>query len=109
MRKAYDSEPAQAKRRLLELARNLEAHDGAAASLREGLEETLTLLSLGITGALARTLSTTNPIENLQGTLQRVSRNRTPWRGGGTGLRWGGPGPLAPHETFRPPKGARGV
>ena len=37
LRKAYDNEmPAQAKRRLLELARNLEGYDGAAASIREG-------------------------------------------------------------------------
>ena len=107
MRKAYDSEPAQAKRRLLELARNLEAHDGAAASIREGLEETLTLLSLGITGALARTLSTTNPIENLQGTLKRVSRNVTRWRSGGMALRWAVTGLLEAQKSFRRLKGYR--
>ena len=107
MRKAYDSEPAQAKRRLLELARNLEAHDGAAASIREGLEETLTLLSLGITGALARTLSTTNPIENLQGTLKRVSHNVTRWRSGGMALRWAVTGLLEAQKSFRRLKGYR--
>lgn len=107
MRKAYDSAPAQAKRRLLELARNLEAHDGAAASIREGLEETLTLLSLGITGALARTLSTTNPIENLQGTLKRVSRNVTRWRSGGMALRWAVTGLLEAQKSFRRLKGYR--
>jgi len=107
MRKAYDSELAQAKRRLLELARNLEAHDGAAASIREGLEETLTLLSLGITGALARTLSTTNPIENLQGTLKRVSRNVTRWRSGGMALRWAVTGLLEAQKSFRRLKGYR--
>ena len=107
MRKAYDSEPAQAKRRLLELARNLEAHDGAAASIREGLEETLTLLSLGITGALARTLSTTNPIENLQGTLKRVSRNVTRWRSGGMALRWAVTGLLEAQKSSRRLKGYR--
>jgi len=108
LRKAYDSEmPAQAKRRLLELARNLEAHDGAAASIREGLEETLTLLSLGITGALARTLSTTNPIENLQGTLKRVSRNVTRWRSGGMALRWAVTGLLEAQKSFRRLKGYR--
>src|SRR5437867_4650106 len=107
MRKAYDSESTQAKRRLLELARNLEAHDGAAASIREGLEETLTLLSLGITGALARTLSTTNPIENLQGTLKRVSRNVTRWRSGGMALRWAVTGLLEAQKSFRRLKGYR--
>ena len=108
MRKAYASETAgQAKRRLLELARNLEGHDGAAASIREGLEETLTLLSLGIRGALARTLSTTNPIENLQGTLKRISRNVTRWQSGGMALRWAVTGLLEAQKTFRRLKGYR--
>jgi len=108
LRKAYDSEmPAQAKRRLLELARNLEGHDGAAASIREGLEETLTLLSLGMRGALARTLSTTNPIENLQGTLKRISRNVTRWRSGSMALRWAVTGLLEAQKSFRRLKGYR--
>jgi len=108
MRKAYASETAgQAKRRLLELARSLEGHDGAAASIREGLEETLTLLSLGITGALARTLSSTNPIENLQRTLKRVSRNVTRWRSGRMALRWAVTGLLEAQKTFRRLKGYR--
>jgi transposase-like protein len=108
LRKAYASETAaQAKQRLLELARNLEGHDGAAASLREGLEETLTLLSLGIRGALAQTLSTTNPIENLQGTLKRVSRNVTRWRSGGMALRWAVTGLLEAQKSFRRLKGYR--
>jgi transposase-like protein len=108
LRKAYASETAaQAKRRLLELGRNLEAHEGAAASIREGLEETLTLLTLGITGALVRTLSTTNPIENLQGTLKRVSRNVTRWRSGRMALRWAVTGLLEAQKTFRRLKGYR--
>ena len=41
------------------------SHPGAAASLREGLEETLTLTRLGITGALKRTLESTNPCESM--------------------------------------------
>jgi transposase-like protein len=36
----------------------------AAASPREGLEETLTVIRLGLTGPLRRTLSSTNPIES---------------------------------------------
>ena len=42
-------------------------HPGAAASIREGLEETLTVQRLSLTGALERTLRTTNIIENLMG------------------------------------------
>ena len=41
------------------------AHPGAAASLREGLEETLTVTRLGITGKLKLTLQSTNPCESM--------------------------------------------
>jgi transposase-like protein len=66
MRDAWDGANAElAKKQLTRLAASLHAkHPGAAASLREGLEETLTVQGLGITGALYRTLRTTNPIEN---------------------------------------------
>jgi len=108
MRKAYGSEtPALAQRRLGELARNLAPHPGAVASLREGLEETLTLLSLGVRGTLARTLLSTNPIENLMSTLQRVSRNVKRWHHGGMALRWAVTGLLEAQKTFRRVKGYR--
>ena len=48
---------------------------GAAASLREGLDETLTLQRLGIRETLYRTLCTTNPVENLNGSVTRFTRN----------------------------------
>ena len=66
LRDAWGSTHAKlAKRQLERLAGSLqERHPGAAASMREGLEETLTLQGLGVTGALYRTLRTTNPIEN---------------------------------------------
>src|SRR5262249_44396950 len=51
-----------ANRRLLQLAAGLDhMHPGAAASLREGLDETLTRQRLGVTGALYRTLRSTTP------------------------------------------------
>jgi transposase-like protein len=110
MRKAYASETfAQARSRLLDLARLLAAHPGAAASLREGLEETLTILRLGSRGALARTLATTNPIENLQGTLKRISRNVKRWRDGGMALRWAVTGLLEARKSFRRVKGYPGT
>jgi putative transposase len=62
-------------------------HPGAAASLREGLDETLTLQRLGIRGTLYRTLATTNPIENLNGAVSRITRNVKRWRDGAT-VRW---------------------
>jgi putative transposase len=41
------------------------AHPGAAASLRQGMEETLTMIRLGITGKLKHTLQSTNPIDSM--------------------------------------------
>ena len=108
MRQAYGSgTPALAKRRLLDLARSLASHPGAVASLQEGLEETLTLLGLGVRGALARTLVSTNPIENLMSTLQRVSRNVKRWQHGGMALRWAVTGLIEAQKTFRRVKGYR--
>jgi hypothetical protein len=37
---------------------------------------------------LQRTLCSTNPIENLNGTVRKVSRNVTRWRGGSMAMRW---------------------
>ena len=59
-----------------------------AASLREGLEETLTVQALGVPGALYRTLRTTNPIENLNGSVARYCRNVKRWGDGQMVLRW---------------------
>lgn len=80
---------AVAKRQLQRLASSLQArHPGAAASLREGLEETLTVQDLGITGALYRTLRSTNPIENLNGLIAQHTRNVKRWKDGQMVLRW---------------------
>src|SRR5512143_3921628 len=60
----------------------------AAASLREGLEETLTVVQLGLAGALRRTLATTNPIESALSVTRRVTRRVSRWRDGDMGRRW---------------------
>ena len=73
------------------LARSLERHHpGAAASIREGPEETPTVQPLGLTGAWQRTLPlrTTNIIENLNGSVDRYTRNVKRWRGGQMIQRW---------------------
>jgi transposase-like protein len=90
MRDARESKDAPlAKRQLERLANSLaKTHPGAAASLREGLDETLTLIGLGIDGALYRTLRTTNPIENLNGLIGHYTRNVKRWRDGHMVLRW---------------------
>ena len=63
-------------------------HPGAAASIREGLEETLTVKRLGLTGTLERTLRTTNIIENLMSSVESYTRRVKRWRGGGMIQRW---------------------
>ena len=90
MRDAWDGGNAElAKKQLQRLAASLNAkHPGAAASLREGLEDTLTVQALGITGALYRTLRTTNPIENLNGSIAHFTRNVKRWKDGQMTLRW---------------------
>ena len=87
---AYRSGSAKtAKTRLKRLASSLEdEHPGAAASLQEGLDETVTVKALGLSQALERTLSTTNLIENLNGGIRDVTRRVKRWRGGSMILRW---------------------
>jgi len=80
---------ALAKRRLEQLAAGLDrTHVGAAASLREGLDETLTLQRLGVTGALYRTLRSTNAIENLNGGVGHFTRHVRRWRDSRMLVRW---------------------
>lgn len=98
----------QARKRLLGLAKQLEeAHPGAAASLREGLEETLTLMSLRVSETLARTLRSTNPIENLNSSLKHLARRVKRWRGGTMALRWAVTGIVEAEKRFRRIKGFR--
>jgi putative transposase len=109
IRKAWSAGTAeQAQKRLLGLAKQLEeAHPGAAASLREGLEETLTLMSLRVSETLARTLRSTNPIENLNSSLKHLTRRVKRWRGGTMALRWAVTGIVEAEKKFRRIKGFR--
>jgi putative transposase len=88
--RAWNEDTAKkAKQRLLRLAKQLEEpHPGAASSVLEGLDEVLTLHRLGIRGALYRSLRSTNPIENLQGSIKSLTRHVKRWRSGFMALRW---------------------
>ena len=101
------ADTALAKRRLAQLAAGLEqTHPGAAASLREGLDETLTLQRLGVTGALYRTLRSTNAIENLNGLVGRFVRNVRRWRDGRMlVVRWIAAGLQEARRSFRRVRG----
>jgi transposase-like protein len=91
MRDAYRCTTfATAKKKLLQLASWLESNgeDSAAASLREGLDETLSVLKMNVSKTLTRTFATTNAIENMNGAVRRVTRNVKRWRDEAMIRRW---------------------
>lgn len=109
MREAWATIDVDAARsRLVRLADELGfAHPGAAASLREGLEETLTVQRLGITGALKATLQSSNPIESMISIARTTSKNVKNWQSGAMALRWIAAGMLEAEKQFRRVAGYR--
>jgi putative transposase len=103
MRAAYHAESARAAQAQLEtLAGELNrTHPGAAASVHEGLDETLTVLRLGVPPTLARTLRSTNCGESMIGICRNHSRNVKRWRDGQMALRWCAAGMLEAGTQFR--------
>ena len=82
-------------------------HPKAAASLREGLEETFTIARLGLSPMLGKCLTTTNIIESsLSGVENRTGRV-TRWRSGEMALRWAGAAALETERNFRKIMGHR--
>ncbi len=108
---AYKSPSAKAaKIRLLKLAKQLmEDQPDAAASLKEGLDEILTVKKMGLPVALDKTLSTTNPIENLNGSIRDVGRRVKRWRSGSMIKRWVAAGILEAERGFHRVKGLKGM
>jgi len=111
MRDAYRGVSKQtARKRLLNLVTQLESdHPDAAESLREGLDETITLKDWNLHAWLERTLSTTNCIENLNSTIRRVTRNVKRWRDGSMIRRWVAAGVFEARRTFRRLRGHAGI
>lgn len=111
MNEAYKATSYETALRLLKnLAHSLDqTHPSAAASLREGMEETLTITKLGLTGALAKTLGTTNPIENLNGAVRRIGGRVKRCRDGRMARRWVATAALEAARTFRRLKGHRDI
>jgi transposase-like protein len=109
MRQAYAMRDYKAAKRQLEnLARQLDdEHPGAAASVREGLAETLTVVRLGLPQSFARTFATTNPIENLNSGARWTCRNVKRWRGGTMVLRWACAAVREAEQRFRGVKSAK--
>ena len=108
LKRAYQSEDVKTATRLLRhLARRLDQeHPCAAARVREGLEETVTVLTRGRSPRLQRALATTNAVESLIGRTRHVKRHVTRWRGGQMMLRWVAAGVVRDAATgFRRLKG----
>ena len=107
--RAYTHTDIKAARRLLQdLARRLDVdYPSAAASIREGLDETLTVVELQLSERLRRSLATTNAIESLLSRTRHVKRNVKRWRGGTMVLRWVAAGVLEAAKGFRRVKGCK--
>jgi transposase-like protein len=103
MRTAWHAPSAlDAQAQLEALARELDkTHPGAAASLREGMAETLTVLRLGVPPTLARTLHSTNPIESMIEICREHAGNVKRWQDGQMALRWCAAGMVEAGKQFR--------
>jgi len=108
---AYQGADYEAARRSLEATASWlgRINPDAAASLREGLEETLTVVRLGLAGALRRTLASTNPIESALSVTRRVTARVRRWRDGDMRRRWCVAGLLHAEGKFRRLKGHRAM
>jgi putative transposase len=95
-------DPDLAEQRLQLLASELDrTWPDAAASLREGMPETLTLMRLGIGGQLAKTLCSTNPCESMIEIVRHTQRNVKRWQDGDMRKRWTAAGMLVAEQQFR--------
>lgn len=103
LKKAWGSANVDQARKLLrQLANHVrQEHPGAAGSIEEGLDETLTVLALGLDGHLLKLFSSTNMIENVNGTVQDMTRRVKRWRGGAMVMRWAATGLMEAERNFR--------
>jgi transposase-like protein len=102
----HETDYDQALKGLKTTARWLERlNPDAAASLREGMEETLTVVRLGVPELLRRTLATTNPIESAFSVAENVTRRVKCWREGDMRQRWCIAGLMRAESKFRRVKG----
>ncbi len=109
---AADGQPTYeaAKGRRVQIQNGLQRENpSAAASLTEGMEETLTLHRLGVVGALALSFATTNVLESINAQLGRLTRNVTRWRNGDQKQRWVASALLDIEPRLRRVKGYRAL
>ena len=103
MSQAYASNDYEsAKKQLLNLSRSLSVkYPAAARSLEEGLEETLTLLKIGIPRELQKSLCTTNIIESMISGFRGVTGRVKRWRNSRMVLRWVASGVIEIQKNFK--------
>jgi transposase-like protein len=103
LRKARElDDAAETERVIRDLAKRMQREaPGVAASLLEGLDEILTVNRLRLPRELRRSLACTNAIENMQGTIRRVTRNVKRWRDASMALRWAAAGMMEAQANFR--------
>jgi putative transposase len=90
LRQAWElNDAGKAEKLIRNLAQRLERDaPGVSRSILEGLDEILTVTRLGLPSELRRSLACTNIIENMMGTVRRVSRNVKRWQSASMALRW---------------------
>jgi hypothetical protein len=76
-------------------------NESAAASLAEGLEDTLTLHQLGVFPALGVSFKTTNLIASVMSRVEARTRRVTRWRTSDQRLRWCAAALWAMERQFR--------
>jgi len=108
MAAAYEmTEYPEAKKALESCVRDLDRiNPSAAASLREGLEETLTLHRLAVPAALRVSLSTTNPMESPFATVRERTCRVRRWRGADQAQRWAAAALLRAEQRWNRIRGA---
>jgi transposase-like protein len=103
LRQAWElDDAAKAEKLIRNLAHRLERDaPGVSGSLLEGLDDILTVTRLGLPRELRRSLACTNIIENMMGTIRRVSRNVKHWNSASMALRWTAAAMLEAKKGFR--------
>lgn len=100
---AYNAESYDAAKKLLLNTINWlgNKYPQAARSLKEGLEETLTLHKLKAHKKIRKSLCTTNPIESLNSGIRNVTRRVKRWRNSDMIIRWVCTGIIESEKNFR--------
>src|SRR4249919_3266942 len=103
LRQAWElDDPVKAEKLIRNLAQRLERDaPGVSKSILEGLDEILTVSRLGLPTELRRSLACTNIIENMMGTVRRVTRNVKRWSSPSMALRWTAAAMHAATKGFR--------